>query len=78
MTTDWRLANTAPPDTPVELGRWRKTCGETGRMEWGTAIGFVWKTEKTRWGGTRTERHFLHEEYTHWRPLPEPPTGEQT
>lgn len=65
---DWKPIETAPIDQHVLCGKWENGYGPDKRPEWKTTIGPAWR--KQLFGRKRT---YYGDEYSHWKPLPEPP-----
>ena len=68
----WQTIDTAPIDTPVQLGGYTDNCTLNGAVRWRTNVGIVWESEGW-WIFKRVIRCLYNREYTHWKPLPAPP-----
>ena len=68
--SEWRTIDSAPKDGSAFLGyipsrRGRIARGDVCPMHWSGWGGGTWDSS--------TSGHHIHEEVTHWMPLPQPP-----
>ena len=74
--TDWQPIETAPTGVIVRLGWWEERYSpDRPPLVWRTSVGIAW--EKTLFGRKRAFRSHDLGKATHWKPLPEPPSGEK-
>lgn len=70
--SEWRTIDSAPTNVWVLLGRWRTTYDESMPLRWDTEVSKVWVTSRFPFGFKRRVRVDDSEQYSHWKPLPEP------
>lgn len=68
--SEWQPIETAPTETHVMCGKWENGYNQERTPEWKTSIGPAWRSG---FFGLTRKRTYFGEEYSHWKPLPEPP-----
>lgn len=68
---NWKPIETAPPDTPVRVGKWEFW---GGKKEWKENEGVVWRP---RFFGLIKSREYVGKEYHFWKELPPPPAASE-
>lgn len=69
LRSEWQTIDSAPTDVWVHCGGWEKSYDASKPLVWKEDPGVVW--ERTFWGKRKT---YHGKEYSHWRPLPAPPS----